>query len=637
MLIMISQQIIAAEKTITIVHSNDLHSHFLGAPPNIAYTPFITGDDETIGGLARIATVIKTVKQNRKNPVLVLDAGDFMMGSLFHMLSREHSFELRLLSMMGYDAVTLGNHEFDLKPDGLARILRTAHRYGQIPPLVLSNAVFSQESSKDDSLEKIFTRGIVKPYIILEKAGLRIGIFGLLGKNAAEVAPFASPVTFDDPITSAQRMVKILRETEKADMVICLSHSGLSENKKRSEDETLARDVNGIDIIISGHTHTKIKKALLVNDTIIVQAWAYGKQLGVIDIAYNDGRVFLKNYKLVDIDDKIKGDTQISRQIEAFKADINRQVLAEEGLTFRKILAETDFDLFLRTEESNLGNLIADSIRWYINKNNYNPADPSTKVVASIISNGVIRDPIVKGKTGQIAVCDVFRAIPLGIGFDDAETMGYPLITIYVYPAELKKALEVLTSVYPLKGSDYFLQVSGIQFTYNPYRMIFDRVSEIRIGDEENGYQLLDYSESNRNLLRIGADIYNSTFLKVIGNFTWNVLDIVPKDRNGNPIDDLKTMRLDSDKQKSGIQELKEWKAVMEYIKSFPDTDGDGLPDIPEKYRKKLGRNVIEASLNPYKLLKRGTYVTWLAFSALLLGILLILTAGWFIIKKIRS
>ncbi len=637
LLIMISQQIIAAEKTITIVHSNDLHSHFLGAPPNIAYTPFITGDDETIGGLARIATVIKTVKQNRKNPVLVLDAGDFMMGSLFHMLSREHSFELRLLSMMGYDAVTLGNHEFDLKPDGLARILRTAHRYGQIPPLVLSNAVFSQESSKDDSLEKIFTRGIVKPYIILEKAGLRIGIFGLLGKNAAEVAPFASPVTFDDPITSAQRMVKILRETEKADMVICLSHSGLSENKKRSEDETLARDVNGIDIIISGHTHTKIKKALLVNDTIIVQAWAYGKQLGVIDIAYNDGRVFLKNYKLVDIDDKIKGDTQISRQIEAFKADINRQVLAEEGLTFRKILAETDFDLFLKTEESNLGNLIADSIRWYINKNNYNPADPSTKVVASIISNGVIRDPIVKGKTGQIAVCDVFRAIPLGIGFDDAETMGYPLITIYVYPAELKKALEVLTSVYPLKGSDYFLQVSGIQFTYNPYRMIFDRVSEIRIGDEENGYQLLDYSESNRNLLRIGADIYNSTFLKVIGNFTWNVLDIVPKDRNGNPIDDLKTMRLDSDKQKSGIQELKEWKAVMEYIKSFPDTDGDGLPDIPEKYRKKLGRNVIEASLNPYKLLKRGTYVTWLAFSALLLVILLILTAGWFIIKKIRS
>ena len=635
LLIMISQQIVAAEKTLTIIHSNDLHSHFLGAPPNIAYTPFITGDDETIGGLARIATVIKTVKENRKNPVLILDAGDFMMGSLFHMLSREHSFELRLLSMMGYDAATLGNHEFDLKPDGLARILRTAHSYGQIPPLVLSNAVFSQESSKDDSLEKIFTRGIVKPYHMLEKAGLRIGIFGLMGKDAAEVAPFSSPVTFDDPIATAQKIVKTLRETEKADMVICLSHSGLSENKKRSEDEILAREVNGIDIIISGHTHTKIKEALLVNDTIIVQAWEYGKQLGVIDIAYNDGQVFLKNYQLVEIDDKIKGDAEVSGQIEAFKADINRQVLAEEGLTFRKIIAETDFDLYLKTEESNLGNLIADSIQWYINKNDYNPADPATKVVVSIISNGVIRDPIVKGKTGQIAVCDVFRAIPLGIGFDDAETMGYPLITIYIYPSELKKALEVLTSVYPLKGSDYFLQVSGVQFIYNPRRMIFDRITEIRIGNEESGYRLLDYSESNSNLLRIGADIYNATFLKVIGNFTWHVLDIVPKNRDGNPIDDLKTMRLDSDKQKPGIQELKEWKAVMEYIKSFPDTDGDGLPNVPDKYRNKLGRNVIEASLNPYKLLKRGTYVTWLAFFVLLLGILLILTTAWFIIKKI--
>ena len=637
LLIMIHQPVIAAEKALTIIHSNDLHSHFLGAPPNIAYTPFVTGNDETIGGLARIATVIKAVKQNRKNPVLVLDAGDFLMGSLFHMLSREQSFELRLLSMMGYDAVTLGNHEFDLKPDGLARILSTAHRLRQIPPIVLSNAVFSQESNKDDSLEKIFARGIVKPYLVLEKEGLRIGIFGIMGKNAAEVAPFASPVTFDDPITTAQRMVKVLRDTEKTDMVICLSHSGLWENKKRSEDEILAREVDGIDIIISGHTHTKIERAILVNNTIIVQAWEYGKQLGVMDIVYNDRHVFLENYKLVDIDDQIKGDTEVCEQIETFKADINRQVLAKEGLAFKKIIAETDFDLYLKTEESNLGNLIADSIRWYINKNEYDPADPASKAVVSIISNGVIRDPIVKGKTGQIAVCDVFRATPLGIGFDDAETMGYPLITIYVYPSELKKALEVLTSIYPLKGSDYFLQVSGVQFTYNPYRMIFDRITEIRIGDEKKGYHKLDYSKSNRNLLRVGVDIYNATFLKIIGDFTWHILDIVPKDRDGNSIGDLKTMRLDSDKKESGIQELKEWKAVMEYIKSFPDADGDRLPNVPDKYRHKLGRNVIEASLNPVKILKRGTYVTWLAFSALLLGILFIPTTVWFMIRKMSN
>ncbi|MEJ2169315.1 MAG: metallophosphoesterase, partial [Desulfobacterales bacterium] len=149
----------AAEKILTIIHTNDMHSHLLGAPPNIDYTPQTTGDDKTIGGWARIAALIKTVRQNRANPVLVLDGGDFMMGTLFHTLSREEAFELRLMHMMEYDAVTLGNHEFDLKPAGLARILTTAHKAGEIPPVVLSNAVFSRESKADDSLEDVFTRG----------------------------------------------------------------------------------------------------------------------------------------------------------------------------------------------------------------------------------------------------------------------------------------------------------------------------------------------------------------------------------------------------------------------------------------------------------------------------------------------
>ena len=226
-------QALTAEKAITIIHSNDMHSHFLGAPSNIAYTPSVAGDDRTIGGWARIATVIKKVKQERSNPVLVVDAGDFLMGSLFHMLSREQAFELRLLSMMGYDAVCLGNHEFDLKPEGLARILTRARNSGNIPPLVASNVIFSAESNKDDALETIFNQGVVKPFRVLEKGGLRIGIFGLMGKDAAEVAPFASPVSFGDPIAAAQKMVKILRETQSVDLVICLSHSGLSENQKK--------------------------------------------------------------------------------------------------------------------------------------------------------------------------------------------------------------------------------------------------------------------------------------------------------------------------------------------------------------------------------------------------------------------
>ena len=625
----------AAAKSLTIIHSNDMHSHFLDAPPNIDYTPSITGDDRTGGGWARIAAVIKQVKQERSNPVLVVNAGDFLMGSLFHMLSREQAFELRLLSMMGYDAVGLGNHEFDLKPGGLARILASAQGSGKIPPLVASNVIFSAESNKDDALETIFSQGVVKPFLVLEKEGLRIGIFALMGQDAAEVAPFASPVSFADPIAAAQKMVKVLRDTQSVDLVICLSHSGLSENPKKSEDEILARKIDGIDIIISGHTHTRVNDALQINNTIIVQSGAYGKQLGVLDINYADGHVSLNNYRLMEINDSISGDADISEQIEAFEGEITRRVLAEAGLSFREIIAETDFDLVLQTDESNLGNLIADSMRWYVNKFDNHPSNPGAKSLVSVISNGVIRDPIVKGASGQIAVCDAFRAIPLGIGFDEAQTMGYPLISIYVYPSEVKKTFEVLTSIYPMKGSDYFIQVSGAKFTYNPHRMIFDRVTDIWLGDEESGYQQLDYSKSNRTLIRIAADIYNATFLKVIGDYTWQILKIVPKDRNGNPIDDLKRMRIDADRQKPGIQELKEWQAVIAYIQSFTDTDANGLPNVPDKYRGKLGRNVVEASWNPYQLLKRGNYITWLTLTAMGMGVFILLGMVRFIVKKV--
>jgi len=196
--------------------------------------------------------------------------------------------------------------------------------------------------------------------------------------------------------------------------------------------------------------------------------------------------------------------------------------------------------------------------------------------------------------------------------------------------------IEILTSIYPIKGDDYFLQVSGARFTYNPNRVIFDRITEIWIGSEEEGYTPFDYSKSNQTLLRVAADIYNATFLKIVGNFTWHILDIVPKDRNGNPIEDLKTVRVDADKQKSGIQELKEWMGAMEYIRSFADTTGDGIPDIPQKYKAKLGRNVVEPSWNPYKLLKRGTYVTWIAFLVFLTALSLILITFRLVWRKLR-
>jgi 5'-nucleotidase len=344
-----------------------------------------------------------------------------------------------------------------------------------------------------------------------------------------------------------------------------------------------------------------------------------------MDVTWTDGKVSLKDYRLIDINDSIEGDARIAGMIESFESRINETVLAAQGLTFRGVIAQTTYRLEVLEDECNLGNLIADSIRWYINTNDSNSDDPGNRVEVGVISNGVIRDNIETGTTGDVAVCDAFRAIPLGIGFDEQSSMGYPLISFYIYPSELKKALEILTSIYPLKGSDYYLHVSGVRFSYNPNRMLFDRVTEIWLGDEENGYSLLDYSASETRLIRVAADIYNSTFLKIVGDFTWHVLDIVPKDQNGNPIADLRTVRVDADRNVPGIQELKEYRGVLEYIRSFPDITGDGVPDIPQKYSGTLGRQLVEASWNPYKLIKRGTYVTWIAFAAFLTALLILI------------
>jgi 5'-nucleotidase len=364
---------------------------------------------------------------------------------------------------------------------------------------------------------------------------------------------------------------------------------------------------------------------------LILQASAYGKCVGVLDLIWENGKVRQKNYRLIDIDSSIRGDMILQKKIDSFLEAIDRDVLQKVNLTSKKVIGQTAFHLTIQEEESNLGNLIADAIRWWVNKHDSDPGNPRTKVVAAIESNGLIRDNILRGKTGALAVTDVFAAIPLGIGMDD--TMGYPLISCYFYASEIKKALEVLTSVYPRKGSSYYLQVSGLKFIYNPRRVIFDRVTNIWLGNEEEGYVPLDYSESNKNLYRIATNIYNAAFLKIIGKYTYQILNIIPKDLNGNPIGDLVSARVDAEKNQPGIQELKEWIGVMEYIRSFPDTNGDGIPDVPEKYRGKQGRIVAQASWNPVSLLSKGTIVTWGAFSAVVVGVLLLVLITGFVVK----
>ncbi|MFO7979374.1 MAG: bifunctional UDP-sugar hydrolase/5'-nucleotidase [Candidatus Aminicenantes bacterium] len=639
-LLSVSSQALASalpkEKRLTIIHTNDLHSHLLGHSPNIDYTPETVNDDETLGGWARIATVIKEEKQARDHSVLVVDAGDFLMGTLFHMISREEAVELVLMKEMGFDLTTLGNHEFDLKPEGLSRILRAAESKGGMPQIIASNLIFDPIEKADDALEQDFKKGLIKPYAVLERNGFKIGFFGLLGADAAEVSPFASPVTFGDAVETAQDMVSKLREEESVDVVICLSHSGIWDKKKKSEDEILAQEVSGIDIIISGHTHTELEEPIFINSTIIVQAGSYGKQVGILDVALNENKtVLFKNYNLLEINDSIKGDERISALIEAKKEIVEREVLKDRGLSFYQPLAETFYDLCLEDKETGLGNLLTDAIRWTVNKRVCDPDNPSSRVRIALQSNGLIRSDIVRGRTGVVGVSDLFRVEPLGIGVDD--TMSYPLLTFFLYASEIKKAAEVATSIYPIKGSDYFLQFSGLKVTYNPKRMIFDRVTNILIEDEDGTYAPLDTSSSNKELIRVTSNFYNSSFIKFVGDYTKNILKIVPKDEQGNPIPDLAAARVDADPDTPGVQELKDWETLFEYMSTFEDRDGDGIREIPERYNQSEGRFVSEPSLNPIKLLKGGSLLTWGAFLVFLVVIGLVLLMIYVLIKKIRK
>jgi len=216
------------KKTFTILHTNDMHTSFIGMGPAADYTPFTLNDDATLGGYARLAAQIAKRKEahTEQGPVLVLDAGDYSMGTAFAAATREIGGELKLMGMMGYDATTFGNHEFDLGPDGLGKSISVAATAGRIPAVLASNTNFSKKDKTLAGLQRLAKAGVIRRYTVIERGGIRFGIFGLLGKEAQHYTS-GGAVTYPDPVETAKEMVTLLRDKEKVDLVIALSHGGL--------------------------------------------------------------------------------------------------------------------------------------------------------------------------------------------------------------------------------------------------------------------------------------------------------------------------------------------------------------------------------------------------------------------------
>lgn len=605
----------------TILFTHDMHSHFL---------PTSDGDGGESGGFARLSTRIQEQKAVYPDAVLV-DAGDFSMGSMFQSVYATEAPELRMMGMMGFDATTFGNHEYDFRQAGLAAMLNSALDSGEpIPPIVESNYQPPLSGDPDFTQSDQFvwdalTRYGVKDHILLERGGITYGIFGIMGAEADSNAP-ESHMKWEDPVDRAQEIVDQMRKEvgeEQPLFVICLSHSGTSEKAKQSEDEILAREVEGIDVIVSGHTHTVLKEPIRIKNTIVVSAGCYTANLGLLDVAWNeDGTKQILKYELLPVDETVADDPKVAKKIDQFKQEVVTHYLSEFGFdSFDQILGHNQVDfsnldqLYKEHREHGLGNLIADAYLYAIEQ-----VDPEHEIpTVALTATGVIRDTFVPG---DITVSDVFNVSSLGVGLDGMA--GYPLVSVYVTGKELKAICEVDASVTPLMPPAQ-LHLAGMSFDWNDHRMIFNKVSNVYYY-EKDGTRV---EVQDDQIYRVVAGLYCAQMLSEVRAQSFGILSIVPKDINGNAITDFDQCIL-YDKQGN---EVKEWYALASYIQSHPNGE------IPQCYDMEhaVERKVESHSWNPVALLKGANGIT---IGVLCLGLALVLILAVLIprlVLRIRS
>ena len=580
------------EKEATILFTHDLHSRL---------EPYQAKDEQTgetilVGGIARIKTEADRIKAEKKATFLV-DAGDVPMGSLYQTLFSTHATELVTMGLAGYDATTFGNHDFDYGPEYLADMFYSAVRAReenpdlQLPEFVVSSIDWAKNTSEDNRMigDALAAYG-GKPYTVIERDGVRIGVFGVIGESADSNAPMSGFV-FEEMIDVSTKMVKALQD-EKVDMIVCLSHGGTNENPKESEDELLAEAVPEIDLIISGHTHTLLEEPIICGNTTIVSAGCYGKYLGEVGLKQKaDGRWSVADYQLKRMDESVKRDETIEMYLKDYREIIEKTYLRDCGYKADQVLVNNtiDFDdpsdMYVPYEENVLGNLIADSYIYAIQKAEGEHYEP---VAMAVVPLGVIRDRLLKG---PVMVSDVFNVSSLGMGQD--EIVGYPLVNVYLTGKELKAVAEIDATVSGLM-EEAVLYPSGGKWVYNPSRLPFDKVVEVYMADTNGNVATpQDYKNNlvpveDNKLYRVVSGLYSAQMLGAVKGLSYNIVDITLKDKNGNPIQDLNECIIHT----PNGAEIKEWLALAEYVESF-EKGSDGIAVMDSRYALAEGRKEI--------------------------------------------
>ena len=598
------------DKTVDILFTHDTHSHVN------SFTTIIDDWEVDVGGFARMNTLIEA--QKAQNPdTLILDGGDFSMGTLIQTVFETQAAELRLLGLIGCDATTFGNHEFDYRSKGLANMLTSAKESGDdVPAMVICNVDW--ETMEADGLtdgqqliRDAFALYGVQDYTVMEKGGTDIAVVGVFGKDALACAPTCE-LKFTDPVEAVRATVADIKANEDVDMIVCVSHSGTWDDESRSEDEILAKAVPDLDLILSGHTHTEIEEPILHGNTYVVSCGEYGKSLGQLSLTQKaDGRWQMTDYRLLPLTSDVEADAETQRVIDGFMDTVDTDYLARFGYTKDQVLAENDIvfstqkDLENLHTEHNLGDIIADAYVYAVE--NADDFD-GTSVNLAVVPSGTVRDTYARG---DITVEQVFNSFSLGIGADGVP--GYPLISVYLTGREIKTAAEIDASV-----SDFMttarLYCSGLNFTYNPHRMLLNKVTDVYLEDASGRVELQD-----DQLYRVVADLYSGQMLSAVTEMSYGILSIVPKYADGTPITDFEDVILTENGK-----ELKAWDAIARYMASFEDTDGNGIPNVPAYYSTTHGRKEVDDSKNIVALLKSPSRFTVIFVGVLLAALVLV-------------
>ena len=589
--------------TTTVLFTHDLHSHFL---------PQSDGEGGETGGYARLMTALE--RERAEHPdALTLDAGDFSIGSLIQALYTTQAPELRTMGAMGYDATTAGNHEFDHEGSGFADMLTAAVSSGdRLPALLMANYAPAPDNPDALDIRRAMSAAGVREYMLLERGGVTYGIFGLMGEESHSYAP-ASGFALADPAQSAQRCVDAL-EAQGAQFIICLSHSGTNEKKKLSEDEQLAEAVEGIDLIISGHSHTTLTQPIVSGDTYIVSAGAYCQNLGSITLSWTaGGEKTLTDYRLIPIDETLPEDREIAALVDQWKGQVDAAYLGRYGLTYDQVLTTSGFSLDTPASGVQAGNalgeLVADAFLWTMEELDLAGDGPLVAVTA----DGVLRAPL---PAGELTTSQAFDVLSMGVGEDG--TSGYPLVSCYLTGEELRAVAEIDASVTPLMPEAQ-LYASGLEYSFNPHRMIFDRVFDASLYHASGGERFREPIDDDQ-LYQVVTGMYLAQMLTTVEEKSFGLISLTPKNAAGEPIDDFSQCVV---YDASG--EIKEWYALAAYLQHF---GADGLPD---QYAQPDGRKDVSRSWNPVELVRSPGWPTFLALAALLL----ILAGAALLIRRI--